>query len=89
LTGQLTGTLEDESPLDNDFERADNGVIILVEAGGLIGDVNCDGTVDLLDIGPFVAAITDGVFLTKADINGDGTVDLLDVGPFVTLLTAG
>ena len=53
----------------------------------LIGDVNCDGNVDLLDVAPFVDLITGGGFNEKADINMDGTVDLLDVGPFVVLLT--
>lgn len=53
----------------------------------LLGDVNCDGNVDLLDVSPFVQLITSGEFSTKADINGDGAVDLLDIGPFVELLT--
>jgi hypothetical protein len=52
----------------------------------LVGDVNCDGVVDLLDVAPFVDLITDGGFSAKADINGDGVVDLLDVGPFVDLI---
>ena len=52
-----------------------------------LGDVNCDGAVDLLDVQPFVALITNGAFSSKADINEDGTVDLLDVGPFVDLLS--
>lgn len=55
--------------------------------GVLVGDVNCDGSVDLLDVGPFVDAVTSGEFNTKADINSDGAVDLLDVSPFVDLLT--
>lgn len=53
----------------------------------IIGDVNMDGTVDLLDVGPFVDLISSGGFLPEADINGDGMVDLLDVGPFVDLLS--
>ena len=55
----------------------------------LLGDVNCDGVVTLLDVGPFVDAITSGIFNPKADINGDGTVDLLDIDPFVNILTGG
>lgn len=53
----------------------------------LLGDVNCDGVVDLLDVTPFVDAISTGVFDSKADVNRDGVVDLLDVGPFVALLS--
>ena len=59
------------------------------EGGGLVGDVNCDGDIDLLDVEPFVALLTANEFDAKADINGDGTVDSLDVGPFVDLLTGG
>ena len=54
----------------------------------LVGDVNCDGVIDLLDIGPFVDLITNGEFSAKGDIDGNGVVDLLDVGPFVALLSA-
>ena len=54
-----------------------------------LGDVNEDGTVDLLDVTPFVAAITGGTGPCQADINEDGAIDLLDVTPFVELLTGG
>ena len=57
--------------------------------GGMIGDVNCDGIVNLLDVGPFVDAVSSTNFNSKADINQDNSVDLLDVGPFVDLLTGG
>ncbi len=56
---------------------------------GIVGDVNCDGVVDLLDIEPFVQAITNNVFDFKADINGDGEDNLLDVAGLVQLLTGG
>ena len=52
-----------------------------------VGDVNCDGSVNLLDVAPFVDLISSGGFDAKADINQDGSVDLLDVQPFVTILT--
>ena len=55
----------------------------------LLGDVNCDGAVDLLDVGPFVDLLTTGGFSDKADVNEDGAVDLLDVGPFVDLISGG
>ena len=54
-----------------------------------IGDVNQDGVVNLLDVGPFVDVLTNGGFQTEADINQDGVVDLLDVAPFVELLSGG
>lgn len=55
--------------------------------GILLGDVNQDGVVNLLDVAPFVNAITTGTFIAEADINQDGFVNLLDVAPFVDLLT--
>ena len=53
----------------------------------LLGDVNDDGVVNLLDVQPFVDLVTSGIFDAKADINLDGAVDLLDIGPFVAILT--
>ena len=58
---------------------------IMVEV--LKGDVNGDGTIDLLDVAPFVDALTSGTFVPEADVNCDGEVNLLDVNPFVDLLT--
>lgn len=55
----------------------------------LLGDVNGDGQVNLLDVAPFVELVSSGGFQAEADINGDGVVNLLDVGPFVALLTGG
>ena len=53
----------------------------------LLGDVNCDNSVDLLDVAPFVEALSEKIFIDKADMNRDGAVDLLDVEPFVARLT--
>ncbi len=53
----------------------------------VLGDVNGDCMVSLLDVAPFVELITTGGFLVEADINGDGAVNLQDVSPFVDLLT--
>ncbi len=53
----------------------------------LIGDINCDGVIDLLDIAPFVTLIISGQYSIKADINQDSSVDLLDIAPFIVLLS--
>jgi hypothetical protein len=55
----------------------------------VLGDVNCDGLVNLLDISPFVDAISAGQFDPKADMNQDGLVNLIDVQPFVDVLSGG
>lgn len=61
----------------------------------LLGDSNCDGVVDILDINAFTLAIADpgayavaypGCNLANSDVNGDGNVDILDISPFVALL---
>lgn len=52
----------------------------------LLGDVNLDGSVNLLDVTPFVDLVTAGTFQCEADVNEDGAVNLLDVNPFVGLL---
>jgi len=69
-----------------------------------IGDLNCDGSVDLFDIDPFVLALTSAgenppfqsyyaaypaCDARLADIDGNGVVDLFDIDPFVVLLTGG
>lgn len=60
-----------------------------VQDGFLLGDVNLDGEVNLLDVAPFVDLLSTGGFQLEADINGDGTVNLLDVSGFVQLLSDG
>ncbi len=53
----------------------------------ILGDVNQDGFVNLLDVQPFVVLISNSGFQVEADINQDGDVNLLDVGPFIKILS--
>ena len=62
---------------------------------GLCGDLNCDGSVNSLDVDPFVLALTDEEGYHSAhpecnyhvaDVNCDGGINSLDVDPFVDLL---
>ena len=55
----------------------------------LLGDVNQDGVVNLLDVDPFIALLTNGTFQAEADCNQDGVVNLLDVDPFIAILAGG
>ncbi|MEM9411796.1 MAG: hypothetical protein AAGA30_11825 [Planctomycetota bacterium] len=66
---------------------AGNG-ISFVELDFIIGDVNGDRDVNLLDIQPFNNT-AGGQYIPAADINQDRVIDLLDVAPFVELLTCG
>ena len=84
-----TGTLRMYFTADVDV----NGEILeggfVVETAGnsiLLGDVNADGNVNLLDVSPFVKAIQSGTYVPAADINSDNDVNLLDVDPFITEL---
>lgn len=67
----------------------DNISIAVPSKDCVLGDVNTDGNVDLLDVTPFVNLLTAGGYQCEADINEDGAVDLLDVAPFVDLLSGG
>ena len=56
-------------------------------AGIILGDVNLDGTVNLLDVDPFVDLLTIGGYRKQADVNQDGSLNLLDVSVFVDILS--
>ena len=67
--------------------------------GYSLGDLNCDGSINSLDIDPFVLAMTSAPSFDDyyaqhpdcdamlADCNEDGSVNSLDVDPFVSLLS--
>ena len=54
---------------------------------GIVGDLNGDSLVNLLDVSPFVCVIESGEYVFEADVLADGQVNLLDVDAFVELLT--
>ena len=69
-------------------------------SNGLMGDLNCDGSINSLDIDPFVLALTStppdypeyyaqypDCDALRADCNADGSINSLDTDPFVDLLT--
>ena len=60
-----------------------------VSAESLLGDVNCDQSVDFLDISPFIDLLSSGEFNAKADTNVDGAVDFFDISSFIALLSTG
>ena len=53
----------------------------------LLGDVNRNGSVDFLDIAPFISVLSGGTFQVEADIDGSGVVDFLDIAPFINILS--
>ncbi|HUN82411.1 MAG TPA: hypothetical protein VMV81_12985 [Phycisphaerae bacterium] len=71
-----------------------NGVV-QIRFFPLIGDLNCDDKVNLLDVPPFVEALLDsagyalahpGCDATNADANLDGSIDGNDIAAFVKML---
>lgn len=81
--GQTVAFSVNSTILVQSFTNRANVTVI----NSLLGDINQDGNVDLLDIAPLVEIIVASEFLFEADVNQDGNVDLLDVVPFVALLT--
>lgn len=55
----------------------------------ILGDVNLDGAVNLLDVAPFIDRLGTGTYQAEADVNGDGVVNLLDVDPFISQVSGG
>ena len=59
----------------------------------LPGDINCDDTVTVADIPPFVQALLNtggfgGCDINRADMNMDGLINGRDTQPFVAVLLA-
>ncbi len=64
----------------------------------LLGDMNCDGSVNFFDIDPFVLAVTNppayeaaypDCDIMLADCNDDGVVNFFDIDCFVAIITGG
>ena len=55
----------------------------------LNGDVNYDGSLDVLDVVAIVNAILNGINIDGGDMNGDNTVNVIDVVMLVNLILNG
>jgi len=73
--------------------EANNGIDItnvtissVTEPDFLLGDVDMNGIVNILDISPFISVLSTGGFQLEADIDQNGIVNILDIGPFIALL---
>ena len=52
----------------------------------LLGDVNFDTTLDVLDVIAIVYAITEGVDIENGDLNEDGRTDIIDIVALVNMI---
>ncbi|TWT45061.1 tRNA3(Ser)-specific nuclease WapA precursor [Phycisphaerae bacterium RAS1] len=64
----------------------------------LVGDMNCDGQVNVLDNNAFTLALSDppayaaqfpNCQIINADVNNDGYINILDITPYVYLILSG
>ena len=103
LDGEIADPLDPASLPSGEGLEGGSAVIQFVVAGSgsSLADLNCDGSVNSLDIDPFVLVLTSSAPYTDyynqypscdhalADCNTDGSVNSLDIDPFVDLLTGG
>lgn len=85
----IGGTPAPTFPADGDISFPYSEYYDLDDLQILLGDVNLDGTVNLLDVDPFIDRLSSGSYQAQADCNQDGVVNLLDVDPFILILAGG
>ena len=80
---EITGTVASHAAviIDN---------IQVTSTGGLVGDVNGDGNIDVEDVNALINVILEIIPASslsgKADVNGDGTTDIEDVNTLINLI---
>lgn len=100
LENALLSTVADLGPKGFDIEFGWGRVNALAAVRDVtpLGDSNCDGRVNVLDINSFVLALSDpvayaalhpGCARLRADLNGDGAVTVQDINEFVAAITGG
>ena len=87
LFGPDTVTIQLEASDPDNRRSIASCEVVIVDLPFLLGDINLDGDVNLLDVQPFVDLLQSGEFQIEGDFTGDGVVNLLDVNGFVQLLT--
>ena len=59
------------------------------EVDEMIGDINADGDVKILDVVLLANAVLTGNYLSEGDINGDGMTNVLDIVGMVNIILDG
>jgi polyhydroxybutyrate depolymerase len=52
----------------------------------MLGDINGDGIINILDVILLVGVILDGEYIQSGDLNSDGSVDVLDIVSIVNII---
>ena len=68
------------------LDHEDAGMMGQFVVDCFLGDIDCDGLINSLDIQFFVNQLLTGSYTTRADVNQDGFVNDADVPGFVSLL---
>ncbi len=77
------------------YGRGQGQVAVANSPVTMLGDLNCDGSVDFFDVDGFTMAVTDpdgyeaaypDCDISAGDCNGDGEVDFFDIDAFVALV---
>ena len=66
-----------------------NDIVLTSQTQVLLGDVNLDGMINLLDVDFFIDRLSTGTYQAEADCNQDGAINLLDIDPFIEILGGG
>ncbi len=61
-------------------------ISVYVESPVILGDVDMNGTVNFLDIAPFIAILQAGDYKAEADVDESGEVNFLDIPAFIAIL---
>ena len=73
-------------PLDTDPDGSIRDIGAYWYGTNLLGDVNGDGIVNVIDIVLIVNYILDDLYIIEADLNEDGTVNILDIVILTTII---
>jgi len=63
--------------------------LIVQNYSSVTGDVNADGTINILDIVLIVNLILSGEYQESADLNSDGNLNILDIVQLVNIILGG
>ena len=82
----IASDLEGQSVVEAAIDTVEIQFLYSLDDPALLGDVNQNGLVELLDVAPFVELVINSEYQIEADMNQDGLVTLLDVALFVEAL---
>lgn len=86
ITFAVDGVLETATGGAATSIRIETFTVEIVGSTTLLGDVDLSGTVDFLDIAPFIAVLSSNGSQAEADCDESGFVDFLDIAPFIAIL---